>query len=326
MKIRKFDLNLLPVFRALFVHRSVSGAAAELGLTQPAVSHALARLREHYDDPLFIRIRNRMEPTPRACEFATSIVGGLEQVEATLGKRSLDQRQLERTFHIGLVSYSGFFTLPALTERLGFEAPKAQVVPEHMSSLMARQKLLAGDIDMAMGVLPHLRSPFRQKPLLNSSFIAVVRRDHPFRGRRISFKELGNYQHLRVPIFDHLEQSLIEQSVRRRFTMTCPNLLAVPFTVARSDLIAIIPSRLAMVFMDICQLRAVTLPAVLPAYEMSLAYHQRFEHDPAHQWMVRSIVALSGEISEQLPQTRARGQFRFAPRLEQKSSRLRRRD
>jgi hypothetical protein len=78
-----------------------------------------------------------------------------------------------------------------------------------------------------------------------------------------------------------------------------------------------------MVFMDICQLRAVTLPANLPAYEMSHAYHQRFEHDPAHQWMVRSIVALSGEISEQLPQTRARGQVRYATRFTRKSSRPR---
>src|ERR1035437_9661358 len=133
MNVGSLDLNLLLVFQALMIHRSVTRAGREIGLSQPAVSNALGRLRHYYTDPLFLRTADGMQPTARACDLALPIEEALARIEMTLPEsRDFSPAQIERRFRIGLVNYGALYVLPSLAERLALAAPGIELVTAYL--------------------------------------------------------------------------------------------------------------------------------------------------------------------------------------------------
>ena len=266
VNIRGFDLNLLPVLRALLEYRSVSSAADSLGLSQPAVSNALSRLRGHYGDPLFHRTGGRMEPTARAVEVGFSIVDALARIESTL-ERGFNPRSLSKTFKVALVSYSGFLFLPALIEKLCFEAPNVQVKPEHMDELTAYRALSNLELDFAMGIFWEKSPMFSRLPLLETSFKVITRPGHPLSKMLATTENLASYKHIRLPVLDNVDRILDAHGLSREFGATSVNPFTVPFMVSQSDMIVILPSRLIMSFATICPLHEMPLAFSLPRCE-----------------------------------------------------------
>ena len=302
MNIRTFDLNLLPVFRAIFETKSVSYAAKSVGLSQPAVSNALSRLRAQYGDPLFERVGGRMEPTDCARDIAPAIIAALDGVGTTL-QGQFDPAGLSRTFKVGLVSYSGFYVLPALIEKLRFEAPNVQVLPEHMDEDVAYRGLEEASLDFALGIFWNKRTSFVRTRLMDSSFNVIMRPDHPLKGDTIRADQLIAYPHVRLPILDNIDKILDSHGLKRNFGATSPNPLAVPFMVARSDMLAILPSRLAMAFTSVCPLREASLAFALPRCEIELVLHQRHRATASYQWFAGCIEMLTAEISAMMQPT-----------------------
>src|SRR3972149_9233815 len=152
MHYKKLDLNLLVAFSALMLHRNVTRAAQEVGIPQPALSHALNRLREHYKDPLFLLLKGTMQPTARAIEIYEPIQKALEQIDGTFHS-TFTPTSIPRTFRIGLVEYVSVFLLPALMLQLRQDAPGAQLIVDYMNSETAVRLLGTPDLDLATGPL-----------------------------------------------------------------------------------------------------------------------------------------------------------------------------
>jgi DNA-binding transcriptional LysR family regulator len=299
MNIRSIDLNLLPVMRALLENRSVSGAARSLGLTQAAVSNALARLRGHYGDPLFHRSHGRMEPTPYALELGLTIGDALARIESTLDT-VFDPRTLNRTFRVGLVSYSGFYFLPALIEKLRFESPHVQVLPEHIEEASAYQSLQEFELDFAMGMFWEKPRSFMREVLMDTTFKVIMRPDHPIKSRKVSAEEVIAYPHVRLPVLDNLDKMLDASGLKRSFGAISPNPLAVPFLVSKSDMLAILPSRLAMAFATVCPLREASLAIELPRCKIELVSHPKHGKEAAFRWFSDCLRTLTLDIEKNM--------------------------
>jgi len=297
MHIRAVDLNLMPVFSALLVHRTVSGAADQLGLTQPAVSHALARLRQHYDDPLFQRVSNRMVPTARALEIAPSIETALDLLKSTFYSK-FDPAELRRSFRIGLINYSGFYLLPALTERLSVEAPHVQIIPEQMDIDTAQRLMAAREIDFAVGVSSTIRDDFTREPLFDSGFSIILSRAHALANEVITPALLATCRRVNVPIFAPYEANLRHPPLT--YAITCPDLLSLPLVVARSDLVAIVPTRLGQLFEATFQVKLADMDFALPDADVDLVFQSKQKMDIAQRWLKEMIVDICKVIEAEM--------------------------
>ena len=238
-----------------------------------------------------------MEPTPQALELAPVIAEALDTIAATV-VHHFDPLRLKRSFRLGLVCYSGFYVLPGLIEKLRFEAPNVQIVPEHIDEEQAYRRLNDSSIDMLIGIFWNKAGPFRRRPLFTSSFNVIMRSDHPIRSERVTAKQLVSYSHIRVPILDSLDRMLEANGVARTFAMVSPNPLTAPFLVAKSDMLAILPRRLAVLFTTICQLRSLELALDIPQCEIELLFHARNRADPAFIWFSQCIESLAADIAE----------------------------
>lgn len=299
MHIRGLDLNTLVVFRALMQHRNVTNAAAEIGLSQPAVSHALRRLRERYRDPLFVRLGGLMQPTDRAVEIAGDVGEALKRIESTF-QDEFDLATLKRKFRIGFVDFGAIFFLPSLMEKIGLEAPGVEVVAEYVSGPMASQLLQSRDVDFALGVLPPTNSAWRRHRLFLDTIVVIARRDHPEIGKRLSLKKYAELRHVHTPVCHIIDKALESRSIVRKFAVTADNIVSVPFIVSRSDLLGVMPSAGANVFADFCRLKVLSLPFKLDTYRIDLVWHRASEKDKAHGWMGQTIRALASELDQYL--------------------------
>lgn len=295
MHYRGLDLNLLVAFGALMKHRSVTRAADDIRVTQSALSHAIDRLRKHYGDPLFVRAKGQMHPTPRALEIAAPIDEALRQVSGTFS-REFDPAALHRTFRIGLVDYAAAFLLPALMERLGNEAPHAQVTAEHVSFESAKKLLGTPDIDFAIGVFPATPPSCARELLLDEHFGVIARQDHPEIGQRLSLARYAKLRHVNIPIYRCIDAALKERGVVRNFAIKAENILTVPFIVARSNLLATMPKTFAQVFSPFCRLRVFDPPFKTDAYRIELVWHRRSQGDMAHAWFGELIRLIASDL------------------------------
>jgi DNA-binding transcriptional LysR family regulator len=296
MHENRLDLNLLRVFRALLIQQNVTKAATTLGLTQPAVSHALTRLRECYNDPLFVRIHRRMEPTQRALELGKPICEALDRIGATFNQR-FDPKTIAQTFRIAFIDYGGIFFLPALLSKIGADAPNVKILSEYMENATGYARLQDPEVDLGIGMIRGNRETWRRAYLLDDPFVLIMRKNHPLRRPKLSLSELANADHVRIPLFDCFEPLLAKQGVRRNFAVTAQHFLPVPFIVARSNLLALVPRSVYLVFKDFCGIRSAGLTIELPPYTIELVYDQRKENDPAHRWLVSCITASATEVA-----------------------------
>jgi DNA-binding transcriptional LysR family regulator len=219
----------------------------------------------------------------------------LARIESTL-ERKFDPHTLVRTFKLGLVSYSGFYFLPALIEKLRFEAPHVQVIPEHMTEASAYDALADLELDFAMGIFWKKSPSLTRSVLLDTSFKVIMRPGHPITGDAITADEVVAYPHVRLPVLDNLDRILDANGLKRNFAATSPNPLAVPFLISQSDMLAILPSRLAMSFATVCPLREASLSIDMPRCEIELISHPKHDKEAAFRWFTASLRNLTLDV------------------------------
>ena len=294
MDIRDLDLNLLVVFDAMLEHRSVTRAAEALGLSQPATSAALARLRLLFDDPLFVKTGPAMRPTPRALALATAVRRVIGTVkEEILQASAFEPAGTDQTFHLIAPDIAEAILLPRLLERMRTEAPLAKLKITSMPRRAAAEALESGAAELALGYLPDLqKSGFFQQRLFRHAYVCIVRHDHPSIGARISLAEFLAAPHAVVwpEGREHLFESFLQaRHLQRHVVAELSHFMSLLPIVSTSDLIATVPSDLADYFAAQGNIRIVALPIKAPEVEVHQFWHRRLHKDAANTWL-RGVV------------------------------------
>ena len=297
MNLAGIDLNLLVVFDALLAERNVTRAARRVGLSQPAMSHALRRLRAALGDPVLVRTTDGMAPTQRALELYGPVHTALEQVGQALGGGDgFDPATARRTFTVGTADYVEYVMLPVLNAWLAAEAPSVDLVIKPITSLPA-DELRAGALDLAIGVFGEAPVGLDRRRLFDERLVCVVRRDHPRVGKRLTLKRFAELGHVLVAPMGRpgsvVDPLLAEQGLRRRVVVTTPHFLVAPVVVARSDLVTTIAERVARTFAEQLPLKVLRPPLEMPNFTISMVWHNRNADDVAHRW-IRSALAQIG--------------------------------
>ncbi|BCQ22970.1 LysR family transcriptional regulator [Caballeronia sp. NK8] len=291
------DLNLIPYLVAIEETRNVSRAAERLGVSQPRVSTALARLREYFNDPLFVRTSRGMEPTPRTLALVPAAREALARIErGLLDRQHFDPSVSTETFSIALSDVGEIVFLPRLLQAFAREAPNANLRSVSASHGDVERGLEAGEIDLAVGYFPDLRgNNFFQQRLFSHRFICLMRRNHPFANEPLTLERFMECGHAVVRAEGRsqeiLENFLDKERVRRRAVLETPHFMSLPFILSRTDLIATVPH--AIGFAYVAEHASITLaepPLPLPRFDLKQHWHRKFHNDARTVWL-RGIVA-----------------------------------
>jgi len=301
MHIEKLDLNLLRLFDAVFRARSVSRAAEALGLTQPAASHGLTRLRLLLGDALFTRTSGGVAPTPRAERLAVPVQAALAMLQQALAEpERFDPATSRKLFRIHMSDIGEGRFLPALMARLRELAPGVRVETMPLATGDIAAALDSGRVDFAFGFLPKVKDTQRAQ-LLKDRYIVLLRKGHPFTKRRRSGQALLEaLQELDyVAVRTHAETLRILQllNLEERLRLTTEHFMVLPAIVRATDLAVVMPRNIARGFAEEGGYAIVEPPFPLRDFTVSLHWSKRFEADPANRWLRQVITALFSERS-----------------------------
>ena len=297
MDFHGIDLNLLVAFDALMSERNVTRAAIQVGISQPAMSAALSRLRTLLGDPLFQRSADGLLPTARARELAAPIAQALQQIEAAMVQQpAFHPETASLTFRLGLQDYPTLVLLPALLEALEKSMPGVSLNVLAFNDRDAAVDLLdAGMIDVAIGVLPgSADGRILTRPLLRDEFVTIVSSDPLVARRAMDLASYLDLQHVLVSpegqLHGLVDQALAQQGLKRKLALTLPQLFAVPAVVARTNMAATILKRVAQQAQASHGLQLFAPPLALPEIVFHLIWHRRSDSHPAQRWF-REFIA-----------------------------------
>ena len=299
MDIRAVDLNLLKAFDALMTERAVTRAADRIGLSQPAMSHALSRLRGVFADELFVRAAAGMEPTARAREIGPLVTAAIEHIEAALRLGAgFNPATSTTTFTAGMAEYAEIALVGPLARAFARKASGAtlRLLPATGRELV--EQLDRGAIDVAVAHVNSLPAHIEATVLLRDPFVVVARQDHPDAARPMGLEAYAAQSHVLVSprgaTTGALDRILVDFGLKRRIALFVATYLAVPAAVAASDLIATVPCRIAE------QIAANAAIAIMPlpidfSMTVSMARHRRAASEPAQAWFRSLLIAAAND-------------------------------
>ncbi len=300
MNLRDIDLNLLVVFNQLLIDRSVSGAADRLGLTQPAVSNALKRLRTLLQDELFLRTSRGMEPTPYALHLSEPVAYALNALQTALSLRTaFDPLSSDRSYNLAMTDIGDMYFMPQLMRTLASRAPGVRLSTVRPQSTDLRQAMEDGTVDLALGLFPDLKSGFFQRRLFRHRYVCLFRRDHPIARAPLSLEQFSALEHVGVVAANTghgaIDDLLQRSGVRRNIRLMVPHFIAVGHILRSTDLVATVPERFAELCREPFGLTLSPTPIHLPEIAINMFWHARFNQDPASLWLRQQVVELFGE-------------------------------
>jgi DNA-binding transcriptional LysR family regulator len=301
MNLSAIDLNLLVVLDALLSEVHVGRAARKVGLSQPAASHALNRLRDLLADPLLVRVGTRMELTPRAASLRDSLGEALQNVQTLLVADSFEPAASSRRFSVMMHDHIAHLVVPRLVSRVHSEASgvRLDVLPWQSPASVKPERLRS--IDMLISCSVDEITGFQRESLFTDTEATVVRKRHPSIQRMRSLKTFLNSRHVAVVgkglREDPVDAWLREEGLTRHIVLRVPSYLQALQAVAQTDLVAFVPKRLAQSLARSLSL-AVLSPAIDPGlYQECLFYPRRLAQDPANIWLRKVIREIGEQIS-----------------------------
>lgn len=295
MELKDIDLNLLVVFNQLLLEKSVSKVADKLGLGQPAVSNALARLRKQFGDDLFLRTASGMQPTPFALQLAQPLGAALGLIhDAVNASNAFDAVTSTRRFTLGMTDIGEIYFLPTLMKKLHRLAPSVTLSTVRNTAINLKDSLEAGQVDLAIGLLPQLKGGFFQRRLFVQKYVCLFRQGHPLHDQD-ALPEADFFAADHVAIVSagtghgQVDDILDSRLPRRKVRLTVPHFVAVGHILQSTDMLATVPERLAQAMAGPFGLVYAVHPVDLPDIPINVFWHARYHQDPASQWL-RNLV------------------------------------
>lgn len=301
------DLNLVVALDALLADRHVTRAAARLGLTQSAASHALGRLRDLLGDPLLVRgPRGTMLPTPLAERIRPQLRRILDDLATTLRGDPFDPATARHTFHVGASDYVELVLLPRLAAHIARLAPNIDLWV-HTFTDAGEAELASGALDLVLGPAggttptPAPRSAsIYEKVLFEESFTCIVRAEHPLAGARMTLARYCETPHLLVAPRgtpgSFVDDALAKVGRSRRVGLAVPHFLVVPYIIASTDLVATLANRVAQMFAATLDLVTMPPPLAIPHFRMAASWHERSHHDATHKWLRDQLFTVAADV------------------------------
>ncbi|MBT0720840.1 LysR family transcriptional regulator [Rosenbergiella collisarenosi] len=294
-ELRNLDLNLLKAFGALLDERSVTRAAHRLAITQPAVSGMLVKLREYFNDPLFVRTPDGMMPTVRAEELTGPVTQILRDITQLLHSPHFDPNSATLTFKFAATDYALSAVLIPLIALLKSRAPGINIAVQSVSDDRVAQQLSRGEVDLALLTPETTAIELHSRSLYQEEYVCVVHRSHPAaQSLSMTIEQFCDYEHVLVSTEGKFsgptDEKLAEMNLNRRVGVSVNSFHAVPEILRLTAMIAVLPRRLATVTHDLV---IIPMPLTVPGFTKSMAWHARRHHDPAHRWLRALCIEVS---------------------------------
>jgi DNA-binding transcriptional LysR family regulator len=305
-RLGAIDLNLLVIFDAVMRERNVTRAAGGLGLSQSAISHALARLRHMLKDDLFVRSPSGMIPTPRAVQLALPVRAALDNLQRSLEPPNFDPAATPKTFKIAADNYGALVLAGPIATRMMKIAPNVmfEFYPSGTRDVIGEMD--RGELDLTICALPDLPERFSSLSLMSDEFIAVLREGHALGAPTLSIEAIAAIPHLDFTSIryntDFIDEALAKANLKRRIAMRAPMLTFVRILLD-SDLLAILPHRIAHNITQNRPLAIHRLPCTSPpTIETAMVWPRWMDDHQAHRWLRDHIVEISRDVAQQIPQ------------------------
>jgi len=293
----ELDLQHLRVLDVLLRERSLTRAAKVLDVTQPALSKTLARLRRYFDDPLFVRVSHRMEPTPKALALTAPVADVLEKMRALRGDHVVfDPKTSGRTFQFCVVDAGVIKLLPPLLKRVASEAPHVRLRVVQLEGAHLESWLETGTVDFAMGSFPDLGKSVRRQYLWTEEYVSVINRGHPRLSAAPSARDFAAEKHVLASTMGtghahrHAERALEAAIPADNILCRVPIFIAAAVIAKHTDTVATLPMSIAAVLADDLDLEVIKPPVKLPKLDIYQYWHDRFHREPGSKW-IRDIFA-----------------------------------
>jgi DNA-binding transcriptional LysR family regulator len=296
LNLRTVDLNLLVAFDALMVERHVTRAADRIGLSQPAMSSALSRLRGLFDDPLLVRTANGMQPTPRAIELIDPVTNALRQVRRVFDAQGkFDPARSRQPFTIRMGDMNELIFLPAIISELQAQAPGITLGIKHLSPTSTIDALEADEVELAVSTGLRHTSSIQSMDLAPDEVVLVLRKGNPFLQKKNDATEFLKLKHIWVSQSPadtrFLDDHLAKMKLRRQIVLTLPHWLAATAVVAETDLVTVASQRMARKLDS--RFVTLSLPFAPQRFMWKLYWHRRYKTHAGHRWMRTLISGLS---------------------------------
>ncbi|MFJ3056332.1 LysR family transcriptional regulator [Herbaspirillum sp. NPDC087042] len=288
---RDIDLNLLVVFQEVFQERQISSVARRLGLSQPAVSNALARLRRSFGDELFVRTAQGMQPTPLAAQLAEPVAAALQQVARALNlQEGFSPQTSQRHFTIAMTDVGEVYFMPTLIEACARVAPGVSISTVRAGAIDLKSEMESGRVDLAIGAFDNVSGALYQRRLFRQEYVSMFRVGHALDRRgEVSLKDFLAAEHLMVSSqespYDRINQNLEKAGVLPRVRFRVPHFTAVPYIVSTTALVVTVPRKLAESAATPFGLRYIKPPLRLPSLQTNMFWHRRYNQDEGNVWL-----------------------------------------
>jgi DNA-binding transcriptional LysR family regulator len=300
INLASIDVNLLYLFKLLYEKRSIKEVADILNVTQSAISHSIKRLKLCLGDELFHRTSSGLTPTSYAEEISSSILIGFNAIQESINfKMNFDPANSKRSFNLSMTDVGEIIFLPKLIPHLAKVAPNISINIVSCSSSELQKELELGSIDLAIGLLPELRTGFYQRRLFTQKYKLMLRKSHPLLSEKITESLIFQYKHIAISSKDSghgiIEKYLQNNHVERNIASKLSHFIAVPYILSVSDFIATVPAKLSEITKHHFDVISIDHPLALPEIQVNIFWHGRLHEDIANQWLRRLIFDMFSE-------------------------------
>jgi DNA-binding transcriptional LysR family regulator len=297
MSWNAFDLNLLVVFNAVAQERNFTRAGQQLGMSQPAVSHALARLRHVLKDDLFVRTPEGMQPTPRAERMAGPVRAALRELQVTVEPDEFDASQTSRSYTIAANNYAARAIIPALARRMTKYSPSVVLEVRPIGAMHVLDQLDAGGVELALTTLTDGGDRFKCVGLLDDEYVAILSSDNPVTAEPVlSIEAFAAMPHITITSSGDdthfIDDALADRGLARLVSAKVP-LHSLILMLIGSEALAVVPQRVAADLVAVCPLTMRPLPFASPRVSLSMIWHRRLDNHPAHRWLRGTLRAVA---------------------------------
>ncbi len=300
MNVHKYDLNLLVIFDMIYQELHLTRAGTRLNMSQPAMSQALKKLRDTFEDPLFVRSGKDLVATELAQQIASQVKQVVSMAEKAFQDRGeFDPATAKRTFRLTMSDYTEMVMMPLLFKRIQNVAPNIKIESSHLSSKDYHSGLEKGDFDIVLSCALYFKANAYRQNLFDDREVVVVRADSPILQEKLTLEKYVSLNHAQFHWMEgdnEIDEELKRMNLERRVLLEVQHEMVLPLVLRNNDLLVNMPLRMAKLFKELLPLEILELPLKPIEYSFSQHWHERNHHDPAHSWLRQEIFQVASSL------------------------------